>query len=184
MFGWGFRRERLVPGELGEYAQKIGIPATQLLSWLTKLNSILSSQHSFFKEYFSFLLNPMLDVCNKYNVHCLDSMPGFPAVFVTTQYCSAGHYDLDFSWSFCVWYNKKTPKIYHRKIGNKKVFIERPTVAEQSGGHFFMPSLGSAFKLDSPSTCILFHGSRHCHGTTLYTQEGMVRLWGLYHALV
>ena len=43
----------------------------------------------------------------------------------------------------------------------------RNGVPTQMGGHFFVPSLRCAFRLDAESTFLCWHSARHLHGTTL-----------------
>ena len=181
MFGWGYRRERL-RGVIGRYSTKRAFAAGgvggSLDDWELNMEDISQDQHSFFTKYFSFLYEPMVAIVQRWKVKCLELMPTFPAMFVTSQYCSAAHFDLDFSWSLCFWYNKRTPVTRWRYMGRllpAKSYESRKTVANQSGGHFYSPSIRSAFKLDSPCSAIVFHGSRLCHGTTLYSSEQKVK---------
>ena len=183
MFGWGFRRERLLRSMMKKYStarstRKGGAGAEKTANWETDMDSVATTHSHFFQKYFSFLYTPMLEIVDHYKVKCLKMMPGFPAMFVTNQYCSAAHFDIDFSWSLCFWYNMATPKMilkYRGRYVARQWEPKRDTQSSQSGRHFYSPSIRAAFKLDSPCSAIVFHGSRLCHGTTMYSSEQMVR---------
>jgi len=67
MFGWGFRRERLLRSIMKKYStarstRKGGAGAEKTATWETDMDGVATTHSHFFQKYFAFLYNPMLQI--------------------------------------------------------------------------------------------------------------------------
>ena len=156
MYAWGWCKERTSSWFLRHY--KFKSPPKEEVEFSDKMTSVVQSHYKLFSKLCPFFLSPLLEFCAEHSVTSMTEAIGFGNLTTTFDFASAQHFDNDFSWACGFWYNvlsEKTPPDMRKGV---------PT---QMGGHFFVPSLRCAFRLDAESTFLCWHSARHLHGTTL-----------------
>ena len=156
MYAWGWCKERTSAWFLRHYVFKS--PPKDEVEFSDKMTSVVESHYKLFSKLCPFFLSPLLEFCEEHSIKSMTGAIGYGNFTTTFDFASAQHFDNDFSWACGFWYNV---------LSEKKPADMRNGVPTQMGGHFFVPSLRCAFRLDAESTFLCWHSARHLHGTTL-----------------